>query len=300
MKIDTLREFLVLTEELNYSKTAQQFYINQSALSRHIMELENELECKLFLRSKQGVRLTPLGKHLAEHARNLIAKHDEIVADMKELHKEANSSIRIGYLLGACSKFFVNACKLYRREHPETTLFARSMQPDKIVEELKSDQIDLGITIWPKDKETSIFEVRRLYDDEFALMVNRRHKLASRKSVPSSLINTPIRIPKDFPHEPSLNAMIKSRLSAAGLKYVETSSIDDVDSTPLMLENNTQVGLSCKHLSDRFAESFRFVSISDIDLSYSVAVLWKQSQQRQSIENYINCLEYAFETHAPN
>ena len=94
--------------------------------------------------------------------------------------------------------------------------------------------------------------------------------------------------------------MIKSRLSAAGLKYVETSSIDDVDSTPLMLENNTQVGLSCKHLSDRFAESFRFVSISDIDLSYSVAVLWKQSQQHQAIENYINCLEYAFETHAPN
>ena len=51
MKISVLREFLYLSEELNYSATARHFFINQSALSRHIMDLEAELGCSLFVRA---------------------------------------------------------------------------------------------------------------------------------------------------------------------------------------------------------------------------------------------------------
>ena len=43
MKTETLYEFLVLSKTLNYSKAAENLYISQSVLSKHIQEMEKEL-----------------------------------------------------------------------------------------------------------------------------------------------------------------------------------------------------------------------------------------------------------------
>lgn len=72
MKTETLYEFLVLSKTLNYSKAAENLYISQSVLSKHIQEMEKELGTKLLFRSTHEVSLTQAGMILAQKQRSLL------------------------------------------------------------------------------------------------------------------------------------------------------------------------------------------------------------------------------------
>ena len=61
IKISYLREFVLLAETLNFSKTAEKSYITQPALSRHLALLEDEMGATLMERTTRKVSLTPAG-----------------------------------------------------------------------------------------------------------------------------------------------------------------------------------------------------------------------------------------------
>ncbi|MGF6990681.1 DNA-binding transcriptional LysR family regulator [Lachnospiraceae bacterium PM6-15] len=63
MTTERLQEFLTLASVLNYSRAADILFISQSILSRHISELERELDKQLFIRNTHSVKLTPEGRY---------------------------------------------------------------------------------------------------------------------------------------------------------------------------------------------------------------------------------------------
>ena len=54
MKLNHMREFVVLAENKNYTVTAEELYITQSALSRHINSMDEELGVQLINISKNS------------------------------------------------------------------------------------------------------------------------------------------------------------------------------------------------------------------------------------------------------
>lgn len=77
MNTQKLYEFLVLSKALSYSKAASVLYISQSALSKHIREMEKELGTELFRRTTHGVSLTNAGTLLSQKAASLIDRCNE-------------------------------------------------------------------------------------------------------------------------------------------------------------------------------------------------------------------------------
>lgn len=65
MNLNQLRQFIILSEELNYRKAARRLQMGQSPLSQSIRRLEDLLQAQLFERSRHDVRLTPAGLALA-------------------------------------------------------------------------------------------------------------------------------------------------------------------------------------------------------------------------------------------
>jgi DNA-binding transcriptional LysR family regulator len=117
MNTERLLEFTVLANTLNFSRTAQKFYISQSVLSRHIKEMEKELGVQLFNRSTHGVSLTDAGHVLLRDAEPLIQKTEEAVALLHSFKTDVKGSVRI-----ACSEqtlctpvqnFFRQFCEKY-------------------------------------------------------------------------------------------------------------------------------------------------------------------------------------------
>ena len=83
LEIRSLRYFVAAAEELNFTRAAARLYVAQQALSREIQRLEARLGMTLFLRTTRRVTLTPDGERLLVRARDLVAAHDALWADVR-------------------------------------------------------------------------------------------------------------------------------------------------------------------------------------------------------------------------
>jgi DNA-binding transcriptional LysR family regulator len=79
-----LRQFVVVAEELHFTRAAARLYLAQQALSRDIARLERQLGVRLFTRTTRKVALTPDGQRLLARARALLVLHDQT---LQELHR---------------------------------------------------------------------------------------------------------------------------------------------------------------------------------------------------------------------
>lgn len=99
MTTEKLYEFLVLSKTLNYSKAAGALYISQSVLSKHIKDMEKELNVTLFERSTHEVLLTNAGQLLAKETASIIDDCNNMQAMMHLQNLPATGSIRIACVL---------------------------------------------------------------------------------------------------------------------------------------------------------------------------------------------------------
>lgn len=77
MELRHLRCFVVLAEELHFTRAAERLHIEQSPLSRTIKELEDDLGALLFNRDRRGTRLTDAGKTFLLDVRRLFTTLDQ-------------------------------------------------------------------------------------------------------------------------------------------------------------------------------------------------------------------------------
>jgi DNA-binding transcriptional LysR family regulator len=82
LEIRSLRYFVAAAEELNFTRAAARLFVAQQALSREIQRLEARLGTPLFVRTTRRVTLTPDGERLLVRARDLVARHDAVWADV--------------------------------------------------------------------------------------------------------------------------------------------------------------------------------------------------------------------------
>ncbi|RYG23639.1 MAG: LysR family transcriptional regulator [Burkholderiales bacterium] len=74
MSFRRFRYFVAVAERESFSRAASDLNIAQSALSRHIANLEHTVGARLLERSKHGTRLTPVGRAMFEDARRLLGQ----------------------------------------------------------------------------------------------------------------------------------------------------------------------------------------------------------------------------------
>ena len=99
MTTDRLYEFLVLSRALSFSKAAGTLFISQSALSKHIAELEKELGLSLFERDNHSVRLTPAGMVLSRDAYAFLDKCNSTESLLKVKNLVSEGTLRIACVL---------------------------------------------------------------------------------------------------------------------------------------------------------------------------------------------------------
>ena len=94
MNIDHLRYFLVLSQEMHYSRAAQRLNISQSGLSHAIVTLEKELGVSLFQKSGRGIALGRFGEALLPQAQQIVALADSCLRNFQML-KDGVGTIRL-------------------------------------------------------------------------------------------------------------------------------------------------------------------------------------------------------------
>ncbi len=98
MKLDYVREFVVLAKEGNFIRAAQKLSIAQGSLSQHIKQLEKEFGFPLFKRSTRNVSLTKFGAAFLTYADSMTSINKEILAIFSQPQNRDYNDISIGHV----------------------------------------------------------------------------------------------------------------------------------------------------------------------------------------------------------
>ncbi|WP_183572697.1 LysR family transcriptional regulator [Mucilaginibacter sp. X5P1] len=92
-----LQVFYTVAKRLNFTKAADELFISQPAVTKHIKELESEFKVSLFERSgNKKISLTPAGETLLQHTSKLFTTYRELEYDMNMLVDKHNGVLHIG------------------------------------------------------------------------------------------------------------------------------------------------------------------------------------------------------------
>lgn len=154
----------------NITRAAEQLHMSQSALSRRIAELEDEVGSPLFDRTGRCLTLTDRGMRFEAHAREMLETYDRMKRDMSEAPEALTGMIRLGCVESSVVEFACDVVSRMYEEHPKVTFELYSADGDDICAGLDQDRLDLGILLEPV--ESAKYEAISLpYADRWGIVV---------------------------------------------------------------------------------------------------------------------------------
>ncbi len=181
--IKSFREFLTLSEYLNFSTAAESLYITQPALSKHISALETALDTKLFERTTQNVTLTPAGELFRKRITALVDDYDDILSCLRMLKADYSSRLRIGCPYYAIGDYLGSLPELFAGEYQEIRLQYSVGDPYEIMRMLIEKKVDLSIAPKYPIPHAGHLKCFDLFQERLGVLISTGDPLAAQKEL---------------------------------------------------------------------------------------------------------------------
>jgi DNA-binding transcriptional LysR family regulator len=185
-----LRAFVVVAEELNFTRAAARLFIAQQALSSQVQQLEARLGARLFERSTRRVSLTEAGEQLLPHAVATLEALDTGVGQLEKALRANRSLLRVGLSGTAMVPVANETMRLFAERRPEVELNVSNARLDQPAAGLKEGTVDVAF-VRPPFLDEGLSMVTVLTEERYAVL-RKDHPLASREEVrPDDLVHEP-------------------------------------------------------------------------------------------------------------
>jgi len=181
MDFVTLAQAQMVADYANVSRVARVLGIRQSAVSRRIRPLEDELGVSLFERRQNGVRLTVAGRRVVERTRAALTEIESAARNAAAAGRGTEGVVRIGLFHGPMPVFLTELVKDFRDEHPKVRLdFAAGEARDhfsKIMER------SLDIAVIASADRSPDYDAQLLWNSRVLVVLPHDHMLAIGEAV---------------------------------------------------------------------------------------------------------------------
>lgn len=140
-----LKHFLALCEHGTFHKAAEVVHLSQSAISRSIQALEEELGVVLFDRSGHRAQLTSIGRSIAARARQLVFQEKEMQRELQLLQGGESGEISIGASPTPASVFLQQSLSAFAQNHPRVKINVELGRTPDLIGRLRDEKLDLVI-----------------------------------------------------------------------------------------------------------------------------------------------------------
>ncbi|MPY68961.1 MAG: LysR family transcriptional regulator [Alphaproteobacteria bacterium] len=158
MDLRQLRYFIAIAEYGSFSEAAARLRVAQSALSRQIGALEQELGVALFERHARGVTITPSGTLLVERARRVLDEVAEAQAEVMAQARLPSGEAVIGTTSTTSRMLYGPLAERFTREFPAVHLRFVEGVPYQLLEGLDTGRIDVAVMVDPDPRAGQILE----------------------------------------------------------------------------------------------------------------------------------------------
>lgn len=178
--IDKLRYFVVLAEELHFTRAASRVFMTQQAFSAHIRQLEAWVGAPLFERAPRGVELTPAGAQLIGPVREALEALNAGLEEVRALGG-VHRPLRIGGTPYGGGELITAVLDLFRAEHPDIVLEMWETHFEDPTSGLRDGLVDLAFVRPPIDAHGLV--VQELFSEPIVLCVSSKHPRAEASEV---------------------------------------------------------------------------------------------------------------------
>ena len=181
MELTQLRTFRFVAETLNFTRAAERLNLTQSAVSHQIKALETELGEPLFIRAKQGVKLSQAGQAALEYAERILEGADALRERLAGRPGEPKGRVRAAAATQAFVHLFAPLFESFMRAHAGIEVSFRStVSTDATIADIVNGASDVGFASLPV--YSPALQITELFQDEVVLVVGHSHPLAMRES----------------------------------------------------------------------------------------------------------------------
>jgi DNA-binding transcriptional LysR family regulator len=139
-----LRVFQAVARQLSFTKAAQELFISQPAITKHIRELELSYGQRLFERRAGRVSLTEAGRLLLQHANEVETLHQQLTDQLHALHDETAGRLRLGASTTLAQYVLPPILPAFQQRYPQVQLSLLNGNSEQIAEALLRGHLDLG------------------------------------------------------------------------------------------------------------------------------------------------------------
>lgn len=181
MTLTQLEYIVALDTYRHFALAAEKCYVTQPTLSMQIQKLEEELDVKIFDRTKQPVIPTEIGAGIIAQARRALREAHMIKQLISDQKDDLSGELRIGIIPTLAPYLVPPLFKVMKEKYPKLHLIIKESITEDVVHELRNNRLDCGIVVTPL-KDPSIKEEVLFYEELF-VYVSARNALSDKKYV---------------------------------------------------------------------------------------------------------------------
>lgn len=143
MNLRQLRIFKSVCKTLSFTKTAEQLYMTQPAVSHAISELEEEIGYQLFDRLSRKIYVTPSGRLFLEKANHILELFDDLANKAGEMAD--NAPVRIGSTITIANVWLPKIMENFQKSHEQAVVKVEVGSAENTEKKLRNNEIDLAL-----------------------------------------------------------------------------------------------------------------------------------------------------------
>jgi DNA-binding transcriptional LysR family regulator len=168
----------------SFSAAAEALAFTQPAVSRQIATLEAEAGTQLVERGARGIRLTPAGELLVEHAEAILDRLAVAETQLDALAHVRGGRLRIGAIPTANAMLVPLAVAAFAEAHPDVELRLEEAVSSELLDRLAAGELDMAVVSdhdFGSVKSDDTFDFQALMDDPLNVALPRDHPLADKR-----------------------------------------------------------------------------------------------------------------------
>ncbi len=182
MKTEYLKEFLAVAKLGSFSSAAEALFISQSSLSKHIKQLEKELDMILFDRSTRTVTLSDFGNELLPLAEKICLLDDEILQMIRQHDKEPQLTVSIASVPVMAHYNITGAINRFQMKYPSIRIRLKEFEGNVIQKALENGECELAFQRITKENE-GLADRLLFADDRLVAVLPESHPLSDHATI---------------------------------------------------------------------------------------------------------------------
>ncbi len=182
VEIRQIRYFMEVATREHVTEAANALHVAQSAVSRQIFSLENELGVDLFIREGRRVRLTPIGKIFLDRISHGMNVMDDAKREVSEYLDPEKGTIRIAFPISLAAYTLPTAISSFRMQYPEAKFQLKQALYDDLIGGVAKGDFNMAL-IGPVPPDTKRIQRKILFTENVVALLPIHHSLADRSTI---------------------------------------------------------------------------------------------------------------------